>query len=94
MNQQDLLNNAAFQNMSPEKLAFLADFISRSKPDNSGDMLSFLMGFVGKAQKSGIRFSQSETDFVIEHLKESMSPQERRRADLIVQMMRNRNSSR
>lgn len=90
MDQQNLLKNAAFQNMSPEKLSFLTDFISREKPASSRELASFLMGFVGKANQSGIRFSQDETDFVIEHLKENMSPQERRRVDMIVQMMRSR----
>ena len=90
MDNNDMLNNAAFQNMTPEKLAFLMDFVNQSKPNSSKDMLSFLMGFVGKAQNQGIQFSQNETDFVIEHLKESMSPQERQKTDMIVQMMRNR----
>lgn len=90
MDQDNLFNNAAFQNMSMDKLKFLMEFTQQDKPNSSKEMLSFLMGFVSKAKNRNIQFSADETDFIIEHLKENMSPQERQKTDMIVQMMRNR----
>ena len=90
MEKNHFFENAAFQNMSAEKLRFLMEFANLEKPNTSKDMLPFLMPFVNMANSRGIQFSQNETDFVIEHLKEQMSPQERKKADLIIQMMKSR----
>ncbi|MCD7921338.1 MAG: hypothetical protein LUG27_02680 [Clostridiales bacterium] len=88
MNNDELKNNAAFQNLSPEKLQFIMNFMNQKKSDNARDMMAMLMAFSGKAKNQGIRFSDSETDFIIEQLKESMSPEERQKTDLILRMMR------
>lgn len=89
MEQDNLFNNAAFQNMSMDKLKFLMEFTQQEKPNSSRDMMTFLMGFVTKAKNQGIQFSTNETDFIIQHLKQNMSPQEQQKTDMIVQMMRN-----
>lgn len=86
----DFVNNPAFQNLSPEKLQFLMNFMGQKKTTNSREMMALLMAFSNKAKGEGIQFSQTETDFIIDHLKESMSPQERQRTDMILNMMRNR----
>ncbi|MCC8029510.1 MAG: hypothetical protein LIO75_06930 [Lachnospiraceae bacterium] len=88
MNNDELKNNAAFQNLSPEKLQFLMSFMNQKKSNNAKDMMAILTAFSGKAKNQGIRFSDNETDFIIEHLKESMSPEERRKTDMILRMMR------
>lgn len=90
MDTSDFLNNSAFQNLSGEKLRFLMEFMQRTKPHSSGEMLPFLMGFVNGARKQGISFSEDETNFIIEHLKETMTPQERQKTDMILRMMRSR----
>lgn len=90
MEHDNLFENSAFQNMSMEKLKFLMEFAGQSKPGSSKEMLTFLMGFVSKAKNQGIQFSENETDFIINHLKESMNPQERQKTDMIMQMMRSR----
>lgn len=88
MESNDLKNNPAFQNLSPEKLEFLMNFMGQQKTNNAKDMMAMLMAFSNKAKGQGIQFSSSETDFIIEHLKESMSPQERQRVDMILNMMK------
>lgn len=88
MESNDLKNNPAFQNLSPEKLQFLMNFMGQQKTNNAKDMMALLMAFSNKAKGQGIQFSQNETDFIIEHLKESMSPQERQRVDMILNMMK------
>jgi hypothetical protein len=88
MNHEQFFQNAAFRNMPMDKLSFLMEFMQQDKPASSKEMLPFLMGFVSKAKNRGIQFSSAETDFIIEHLKENMSPEERQKTDMIVQMMR------
>ncbi|MCC8080867.1 MAG: hypothetical protein LIO80_02440 [Lachnospiraceae bacterium] len=92
MNNDELKNNAAFQNLSPEKLQFIMNFMNQEKSDNARDMMAMLMAFSGKAKKQGIRFSDNETDFIIEHLKESMSPEERQKTDMILRLMKQNRS--
>ncbi|MCD7980912.1 MAG: hypothetical protein LUF32_01110 [Clostridiales bacterium] len=90
MDSEELRTNPAFQNLTPEKLEFILNFMNQKKTGNAKDMMALLMAFSGKAKSKGIRFSENETDFIIEHLKESMSPEERRKTDLILNMMKNR----
>lgn len=92
MNAEELRKNPALSNLTPEKLEFILDFMNREKTGSARDMMAMLMAFSGKAKNQGIRFSENETDFIIEHLKESMSPEERRKTDLILQIMKNRKS--
>ena len=56
MDQNFFSQNPAFQNISPEKLAFLMNFMNQEKPNSSRDMMAFLMNFVAKSQK--IRISR------------------------------------
>ena len=50
MDQNFFSQNPAFQNISPEKLAFLMNFMNQEKPNSSRDMMAFLMNFVAKAK--------------------------------------------
>ncbi|MCD8365632.1 MAG: hypothetical protein LUC83_07465 [Clostridiales bacterium] len=93
MTSNDMQNNPAFQNLSPEKLQFLISFMGQEKSNNARDMMSLLMAFSGKAKKQGILFSAEETDFIIGHLTESMSPGERQRANMIINMLKQKNSA-
>lgn len=88
MNSDEMQNNPAFQNLSPEKLQFLMNFMRQEKSNSAKDMMALLMAFSGKAKDQGIQFSDSETDFIAEHLMESMPPAQRQRARMILKMMR------
>ena len=90
MDAEELRKNPAFQNLTPEKLEFILNFMNREKTGNARDMMALLMAFSGKAKNQGIRFSEQESNFIIEHLKEAMSPEERRKTDLILNMMKKR----
>lgn len=90
MQNSDMRSNPAFQNLSPEKLQFIMNFMGQEKSGNSREMMAMLMAFSGRAKQEGIQFSSSETDFIIQHLMESMNPSEKRQAELILNMMRRR----
>ena len=92
MDQNFFTQNPAFQNISPEKLAFLMNFMNQEKPDSSRDMMTFLMSFVTKARNQNLSFTTDETDFIIQHLREGLNPTEQQRIDRVLQMLR-RNKS-
>ena len=76
MDQNFFTQNPAFQNISPEKLAFLMNFMNQEKPDSSRDMMTFLMSFVTKARNQNLSFTTDETDFIIQHLRQGLNPAE------------------
>lgn len=81
-------NNADFSSISPEKLAFLSRFAAQNKSGNAQDMSNMIMGAVNSAKQEGISFTPTETDFIVEILKQNMSPEEQRKADQILNLMR------
>ncbi len=84
----DFMNNENFKNISPEKLKFLMQFAAQNKSGNAKEMSNLIMNAVGNAKKEGIQFSPNETDFIIQVLKQNMSPEEQRKADQILMLMR------
>ncbi len=88
MDQSFFQNNPLFQDISPEKLQFLMNFANANKPTNTKDMAPFLMSAMQDAKQEGVSFSPDETDLIIEVLKQNMSPEEQRRADMIVALMK------
>ena len=93
MDQNFFTQNPAFQNISPEKLAFLMNFMNQEKPDSSRDMMTFLMSFVTKARNQNLSFTTDETDFIIQHLRQGLNPTEQQRIDRVLQMLRRKKVS-
>ncbi len=91
MDQNFFSQNPAFQNISPEKLAFLMNFMNQEKPNSSRDMMAFLMNFVTKARNQNLSFTTDETDFIIQHLRQGLNPVEQQRIDRVLQMLRKKN---
>ena len=83
-----LKNNANFANISPEKMNFLMNFAAQNKSGNAQDMSNMIMGAVNNAKQAGISFTPNETDLIVEVLKQNMSPEEQRKADQILMLMR------
>lgn len=82
----DFLNHA---NISPEKLNFLMQFAAQNKSGNAKEMSNMILGAVGNAKKEGIEFTPNETNMLIEILKQNMSPEEQRKADQLLLLMKN-----
>ena len=90
MNPDDLLNNPKLQNISPEKLALLMELAQNNSPKgNPQEMAASLKNASETAKKEGINFSSNERDMIIEVMKQGMSPQEQKKVDLLMQMMKN-----
>ncbi|MDE7436186.1 MAG: hypothetical protein K2N01_10280 [Lachnospiraceae bacterium] len=89
MNLDFLKGNPALNNISPEKLQFLMDFASQNH--SGGDMKSMantMMNAANNARSQGMTFSNTETELLIEILKQNMSEEERKKADQMLKMMR------
>lgn len=84
-----LKNSADLSNISPEKLEFLMKFASQNKTGNAKEMSNMILGAANDAKKEGISFSPTETDLIIEILKQNMNPEEQRKADQLLTLMRN-----
>jgi len=82
-------NNPAFNNLSPEKLAFLMNFANAKKPTQLQEMMPFLMSSMNQAKKENIQFTPSESDLLIDILKKNLSPEEARKVDLMMRIMKN-----
>lgn len=81
-------NNPAFHNLSPEKLAFLMNFANAKKPTQMQEMMPFLMSSMNQAKKENIQFTPSESDLLIEILKQNLSPEESHKVDMMMRIMR------
>ncbi|MCI9646766.1 MAG: hypothetical protein HFH40_08175 [Lachnospiraceae bacterium] len=90
MNPQDLLNNPQLANISPEKLQFFMELAKNSSPNGSNpkEMAESLKNASTQAKSQGMDFSSNERDLIIEVLKQSMTPQEQKKVDLLMQMMK------
>lgn len=90
MNPADLLNNPQLQNISPEKLALLMELAQTNASTGSPqEMAASLKNASETVQKKGVNFSSSERDMIIEVLKQGMPPQEQKKVDLLMGMMKN-----
>lgn len=81
--------NGDMSSISPEKLNFLMQFAQQNKSGNAKEMSNMIMSAVSSAKKEGIQFSPDETDMIIEILKQNMTPEEQRKADQLLTLMKN-----
>lgn len=86
-------NHPAFANLTPEKLQFLSNFANEKKPSRMQEMMPFLMASMNQAKKENIQFTPSESELLIELLKQNLSPEEAQKADMIVRLMKNNKRS-
>lgn len=92
MNPQDLLNNPELQkNISPDKLQFLLELArnNSSGTSNPQEMAESLKNASESVKNQGMNFSSTERDLIIEVLKQGMPPQEQKKVDLLMQLMKN-----
>ena len=85
-----LLNNPQLSNISPDKLKFLTELANQSHGSSPQDMAASLMAASSAAQNRGVNFEASEMNLIVEVLKQNMSESDRKKADMILGMMKNR----
>lgn len=87
-----LLNNPQLNNIAPEKLQFLMDFAQNNTRKSPTEMLPIFMAASKAAQQNGINFDSQETTLIFEIMKQSMTEDEKKRADMIMNMFKRRNN--
>lgn len=83
-----LLNNPQLKNVSPEKLQFLMEMANKEKGVSTKDMVAALMATSSMAKNKGVGFNSSETDLIVEVLKQNMNENDKKKADMILGMMK------
>lgn len=85
-----LLNNPQLKNISPEKLKILLELSKKGSGNSKKDMLSSLMAASNSMKEKKVSFEGSESDLIINVLKQNMSAEDQKKADMILSMMKNR----
>lgn len=85
---QEWNNDPKLKSMDPQKLSFLMDMANKSRSQSADSLLPFLMTMMNQSGQQGMNFSDSETDLILQVLRQRMSPEEQGRIDMIRQMSR------
>lgn len=79
-----IFQNAAFANMSPEKMQFLLSFAQKDKPTSTKDIMPFLMANMKQAQAQNLNFSRPEVQLICELLSKDLPESERQRVQKLM----------
>ncbi|MFP3154521.1 hypothetical protein LQZ18_08860 [Lachnospiraceae bacterium ZAX-1] len=85
-----LLNNPQLKNISPEKLKLLMEFSQKDPKRSPKDMANSILAASTSFKEKGVGFDSGETDLIVEALKQTMSEEDKRKADMILSMMKSR----
>lgn len=84
-----ILQNPVFAGMDPQKLEFIKNFASKTKPKNMQDAMPFLMANMSQAQKQNIKFNNSEIKLIAEILCKDLPASEKAKVNKIMKMLGN-----
>lgn len=73
--------------INPKKLLLIDEFKKMAKGKTSEEILPLILAVSQKARQMGLQFTKEETLYLVEELKESLSPQDCAKVDTIVKMM-------
>jgi hypothetical protein len=74
--------------MDKEKLDFILEFAQKDKPKSTKEALPFLLAYMNQAKKLNLNFTKPEVRFISELLMQDMKPEEKARAEKMLNMMR------
>jgi len=75
-----------FNNLDQRKAKLLEDFMKMAKGKTTDELLPLILAVSKKAKSEGISFSKEETSLLFENMKENMSPEEQKKADMLLKM--------
>lgn len=83
INPDQLKKDSRLNQMDPDRLSLLLDFASEleNAPDNQ--KLSCFLSISQKAAKQNVYFSPAEQEILLSVLTENMSPEEKKKAEMI-----------
>ena len=87
MSNNKWMDDPVLEGISNEKLEMLTKIIEGAKGIEPKQMLTYFIQQSNAAGKQGINFTNSETDLILNVLKEGMTPEEIKRIDTVKRIM-------
>ncbi len=88
---EQLFQEEVFQRMDPKKIDFIKKMIAGMEGKSDEQKFQYLMRIGMEMKQSGQKFTRQELALIIDTLKSTLSPQQRRTFDMLVQMMETMN---
>ena len=84
MNQKDFFSTPDFQKLHPVKKQIIQELVSDRDSMSPETMLSKVMTINKELSKRNLNFSKEESSLLIQILKQSMSPSDQQKVDLLM----------
>ncbi len=84
MNQTDFFSTPEFQKLHPVKKQIIQELVSNQETMSPETMLSKVMTINKELSKRNLNFSKEESSLLIQILKQSMSPSDQQKVDLLM----------
>ncbi len=78
--------NQQFADLDKRKAKLLEDFTSLAEGKTTEELLPLILAVSKKAKSEGISFTKDETKLLFENMKKNMSPEEQKKADMLLKM--------
>lgn len=85
---QDWMQDASLKDIDSSKLDFLQKLVFEMNSLSDKEKLPFLLALANRARKENISFTNEEMENIIAVLKQSSTPEEVRRMDMMLQKFR------
>ena len=79
--------------MDSVKTSFIQSVLAQSKQLDKNSFLPFILSMQKNAREKGISFTEEETDMIYEQLKNNFSMEERRKLELLRQIIKSGSES-
>lgn len=79
--------------MDSVKTSFMQSVLAQSKQLDQNSFLPFILSMQKNAREKGISFTEEETDMIYEQLKNNFSMEERRKLELLRQIIKSGSES-
>ena len=79
--------------MDSVKTSFMQSVLAQSKQLDKNSFLPFILSMQKNAREKGISFTEEETDMIYEQLKNNFSMEERRKLELLRQIIKSGSES-
>ena len=85
---EDLKNNPALKDISPEKLEILVSLVSKAETLKQNELMPFFLSITKEAGSKGVSFNDAETEIILNVLKKKMSSADIKKIDMIKNLTR------
>ena len=80
---EELKNNPALKDISPEKLELLISLVTKAETLKQNELMPFFISITKEANNKGISFNDTETEIILNVLKKRMSSTDIKKIDMI-----------